>query len=155
MKEEITDQALVVRKELLINADPHEVWDAITKPEITKQYFFGCEVHSNWHKGSTISYTDAHGDEIVKGEVLQIIPMRLLVISAWGPSSGLEDVPSNYSQVRYELISENDKAKLFLHEDHFGDDPGAEKRYLQSEQAWDKALMALKILVEKTSKKLP
>ena len=38
----------IVKKEITINATPAEVWDALTNPEKTKEYFFNCEVHSDW-----------------------------------------------------------------------------------------------------------
>ena len=35
-----------------INAPVSAVWDALTKPEIIKQYFFGTEAKSDWKVGS-------------------------------------------------------------------------------------------------------
>lgn len=36
----------IVKKKITVNAEPSEVWDALTNPEKTKEYFFNCEVFS-------------------------------------------------------------------------------------------------------------
>ena len=38
----------VVKQKVTINAAPELVWDALTDPEKTKQYFFNCRVISSW-----------------------------------------------------------------------------------------------------------
>ena len=45
----------MVKKEITIKAKPEEVWDALTNPEKTKEYFFKSEVHSNLKSGSRIT----------------------------------------------------------------------------------------------------
>src|SRR5262245_23169793 len=39
-----------------INASLASVWDALTKPEIIKQYFFGTRTTTSWEKGSPIAF---------------------------------------------------------------------------------------------------
>src|SRR5947207_15283624 len=38
--------------EVTIAASPEEVWDALTKPEQTRQYFYGSEYETTWEPGS-------------------------------------------------------------------------------------------------------
>lgn len=37
----------VVRKSIAIHADPAAVWDALTNPDKTEEYFFNCRVKSD------------------------------------------------------------------------------------------------------------
>jgi len=39
-----------------IHAPTSKVWDAITKPDLIKQYLFGTDVISDWKVGSPIIY---------------------------------------------------------------------------------------------------
>ena len=39
-----------------IHAPASKVWDALTKPELIKQYLFGTDVISDWKVGSPITY---------------------------------------------------------------------------------------------------
>ena len=39
-----------------INAPVSKVWDALTKPDLIKQYLFGTEVITDWKVGSPITY---------------------------------------------------------------------------------------------------
>ncbi len=45
----------IVKKKVAINAESSIVWDALTNPEKTKEYFFNCEVFSDWKVGSPIT----------------------------------------------------------------------------------------------------
>ena len=70
---------------IAINASASKVWDALTKPELIKQYLFGTEVTTDWQVGSPITYKGewegkAYED---KGKVLQIEKEKLLVSTFW------------------------------------------------------------------------
>jgi uncharacterized protein YndB with AHSA1/START domain len=39
-----------------IRASVEAVWDAITKPEIVKQYFFGTNLVTDWKPGSPLFF---------------------------------------------------------------------------------------------------
>lgn len=45
---------LIAKVEITINAPATKVWEALTKPEIIKQYMFGTNVVSDWKVGSTV-----------------------------------------------------------------------------------------------------
>ncbi len=57
---------------------PEKVWEAITSPEFTRQYFFGRRVESEWKLGSIVRYWQENGTLDVQGKVLQCVPPRLL-----------------------------------------------------------------------------
>jgi uncharacterized protein YndB with AHSA1/START domain len=41
---------------IIINATAEKVWEALTTPQIIKQYFFGTEAVSDWKAGSPIYF---------------------------------------------------------------------------------------------------
>lgn len=46
--------ALIVMKKIALRATPSEVRDALTDPGKTKEYFFNCEVFSDWTAGAAL-----------------------------------------------------------------------------------------------------
>lgn len=77
-------EEFVVRKKISIRAEPSEVWNALTNPEKTKEYFFNCEVYSDWEVGSTIVFTGTLfliKKIEMKGQILKIEPNKLLQYS--------------------------------------------------------------------------
>jgi len=139
---------LRIEKSILINAEQTKVWESLTNPEITKKYFFGCEVISDWKIGNPVKFkAENDGKEIiyVKGKILNIEANKLLQFTAWGPESGLEDIGTNYTIVTYILSTKNGKTKFSITQENFGDD---EKRYKDSERGWNHLLTALKEFLE-------
>ena len=97
-----------------INAPAAKVWDALTRPELIKQYLFGTQVTTDWRVGSPITYEGVWEGKAYKdkGKILQVEPGKLLVSSYWSALSGLPDVPENYQTVRYELAAEGKRSDL-------------------------------------------
>ncbi len=46
----------IAKASILINAPVLKVWDALTQPDLIKQYLFGTEVTTDWKIGSPITY---------------------------------------------------------------------------------------------------
>lgn len=137
---------LVVKKLITISADSAKVWDAITNSELTKKYMYNSVIESNWRKGSSIIWKDADSGKIhVKGKILQIEPEKILVTSDLSIDANLPDITSNYTTVKYELNSKNDKTILSVTEENFN---GNIKRFKDAEQFWEKVLTGLKNLFE-------
>jgi uncharacterized protein YndB with AHSA1/START domain len=67
--------------EVIIGATPHRIWEAITRPERTREYFHGTRVASEWKPGSALRYTDPDGKLAAEGTVLEVDPDRRLVHS--------------------------------------------------------------------------
>lgn len=123
-----------------------KVWDALTKPELIKQYMFGTEVTTDWQVGSPITYKGiwegkAYED---KGKVLQIEAEKLLVSTFWSSMSGMPDIAENYNTVRYELTAENDETKLTITQDN----NKSQEEASHSEQNWKVVLDEMKKLLE-------
>mgnify|MGYP000120733376 CR=1 FL=1 len=151
MKTSGSSQELIVAKTVRIRATPSQVWEALTNPQLTKKYFFGCEVHSTWQVGEPIVWTGRYNgkDVLVKGHVKEIVPGERLKYTAWSGLSGLEDIPSNYTVVTIELTGNEQETVMHVTDGNFGDGPGAEQRYQASVKGWDMVLKGLKDLVER------
>jgi len=137
----------IVRKQIDINATPLAVWDALTNPEKTKEYFFHCEVSSDWKPGSTISFKGKIffiKNIEFHGRIVRIEPEKLLEYTLEN-SDG--DSGHTTSTVTDELSYANGVTTLSV-SDNVGSGEGAEERYDRSMKGWDKVLKGLKDLVE-------
>jgi uncharacterized protein YndB with AHSA1/START domain len=129
-----------------IDAPRSKVWEALTEPDLIKQYLFGTEVTTDWQVGSLITYKGTWEGKPYedKGVVLENEPGKLLVSTFWSSLSGVPDLPENYQTVRYELSAENGGTKLSLTQDNNATQKDAE----HAEQNWNMVLEGLKKLVE-------
>src|SRR6266496_2985094 len=57
--------------ESYIQATPEQIWQALTDPSLTEQYFFGTRVESDWGNGAPIRYRNAEGGVDADGEILE------------------------------------------------------------------------------------
>jgi uncharacterized protein YndB with AHSA1/START domain len=73
-----TEQSTQVSS-IFIRATPQQVWDAITKPEFTQQYFYGSVIDSSWEPGSPyLGWAADRSQQYVEGEILDADPPRRL-----------------------------------------------------------------------------
>jgi uncharacterized protein YndB with AHSA1/START domain len=61
-----------------IASSPEKVWEALTSGDITRQYFFGRRVDSDWKPGSAVTYLRGNNELDVHGVVLTCDPPRIL-----------------------------------------------------------------------------
>jgi uncharacterized protein YndB with AHSA1/START domain len=96
---------LEVSKSIDVNANPSKVWNALTNPEIIKEYLFGTETVTDWKVGSEIAFQGEYNGHKYRDhcKILQNVPNELLSYSYWTAFFGLEDMPENYSIVTYNL----------------------------------------------------
>jgi len=129
-----------------IAASPAKVWQALTDPSLVKQYFFGVDLITDWKKGSPIIYRGVWEEKMFedRGNILEIIPEKLLLCNYWSSFSGLPDAPENYQNVRYELSMENGGTKLSITQDNI---PSEESK-THSEQNWKTVLDGMRKLIE-------
>jgi uncharacterized protein YndB with AHSA1/START domain len=142
MKSDITGHAST-----LIHASASQVWDALTKPELIKQYFFGTNAKSDWKPGSPVTFTGEWEGKSYKdkGTVLKAEPGKLLQYTYWSSMSGIEDKPENYVVVTFDIKEENDETNLSITQQNIPD----EKTKKHSEENWKMVLNNLKGLLEK------
>ena len=136
----------IAKAAIIINASASRVWDALTKPDLIKQYLFGTEVATDWQVGSPITYKGTWEGKTYedKGKILQVEPGRLLVSTYWSSLSSVPDIPENYQTVRYELSAESDGTRLTITQDNNDTQEAA----AHSEQNWKMVLDAIKKLLE-------
>jgi uncharacterized protein YndB with AHSA1/START domain len=129
-----------------IDAPVDKVWEALTKPEIVKQYFFGTDMHTDWKEGGDIRFTGVHEGKQYedKGTLLTVVPNQLIRFTYWSSLSGIEDKPENYVNVTYELEGDGDHTTVEVTQENIPD----EKRKEHSEQQWNKVLESLRDLLE-------
>jgi uncharacterized protein YndB with AHSA1/START domain len=137
---------LVTSKTVEINADVTKVWDALTNPEIIKQYLFGTEVVTDWKVGSEIIFQGNYeGKEYRdKGKIEKIESNKLFQYLYWSGFSGLEDKEENYSLVTFELNTDNETTALTVSQKGFTNDLAQE----HSDQSWGMVLQKIKEIVE-------
>lgn len=130
-----------------INAPASKVWEALTNPELIKQYLFGTEAKSDWKVGSPITYSGVwEGKQYQdKGTILEIVPNKLLVSTYWSGMSGLADVPENYQKVSYKLDEVDGKTTLTIVQENAKDQNSAD----HSGENWKMVLGKLKEVAEK------
>ena len=148
------DRKLIVKNSITINAPPTKIWDALTNPEQTKKYMFGCETVSDWKPGSPLLWRGNYeGREMVfvKGNIVSIEPEKLLAYTTFDPNSTIEDIPENYLTVIYDLSVKNGKTLLTVTQGDYSKIADSERRYNEAYndgRGWDPILVEIKKLVE-------
>jgi len=135
---------LTVRKSMLLNAEPSEVWEALTNPKLTKQYFFNCEVVSDWEIDGPIIYRDNTGDDPidqVRGTLKYFEEGKMFeyTFRSIAKAGGQGDL----IRVTFELEPEGGSTRLTVTQD-CGEN---EQVYKDSDQGWDYVLHGLKGLL--------
>lgn len=131
--------------QIIINAPQERVWEAITTPEFTARYYYGCAVETDLTPGSPFTYKMPDGSPIVEGEVVLSDPPNRLIHtyhSVWPPMN--EDAPT---KVTWELVpmSANVTRVTVVHEEFQGET--ATYQGLQS-GGWAWILSNMKTLLE-------
>ena len=141
------DKGLIAKAITTIEAPASKVWDALTKPELIKQYLFGTDVISDWKVGSPIVYRcEWQGKPFEdKGKILEMERETSLVSTHWSPLSGVPDTPENYHTVAYQLSERDGRTEVTITQDNNANEE--EKQH--SEQNWRQVLEGLKKLLEK------
>lgn len=136
-----------VKVRTVINTSVANVWEALTKPEIIKEYFFGTNTITDWKVGGPIIFKGEWQGKTYedKGTVLRFETNKMIQYKYWSSMSGIKDKPENYVTITYFLSSESGKTNLTISQENIPD----EKMKEHSEQNWKKVLNNLKNLLEK------
>jgi len=138
---------LTGRAKIQIKAPVNKVWEALTKPEIIKKYFFDTNTKTDWKVGSPIVFEGEYQGKSYhdKGTVLAVEPNKLLKYKYWSSMSGIEDKPENYVPITFELEKQNGYTDLNVIQENIPD----EKMKEHSLQNWKMVLDNLKKLLER------
>ncbi len=148
------DNQLNVKSSIRINATADRVWDALTNPEQTKKYMFGCETVSDWTIGSPLLWKGQYEGKdmvFVKGHIVKIEPGTLLAYTTIDPNSDIEDIPENYLTVTYDLYPEKDETILTVIQGDYKKVADGDRRYKEAYnegQGWNPILVEIKKMLE-------
>ncbi|HEV9037036.1 MAG TPA: SRPBCC domain-containing protein [Puia sp.] len=148
------NQPLVVKSSISIHAPAAKVWDALTNPEQTKKYMFGCAALSDWKPGSPLIWKGVFNNVemvAVKGHIVTIEPNRLLVYTVIDPNNAeIPDIPANYLTVTCEFSEEHGRTLLTVSQGDYNTVAQGAVRYEHSVRGggWDPMLVQIKALVE-------
>lgn len=126
--------------EIVIRATPERVWSALTDGELTRRYYLGARIESDFLPGSSYAYIQPDGETMLDGEILEIDPPWRMVMTFrphWKGEEGLRNV----SRVTLELIPEGDATRLTMVHDQLDPTSGIGG-------AWPRILAGLQRLLE-------
>lgn len=96
-----------------IRTTPEKLWDALTKPEFTKQYWFGAILESQWKPGSSWKMVFEDGRVTDSGEILEAEKPKRIVIK-WRHEVRPELKEEGWSRCEMMLEPVNDSVKLTI-----------------------------------------
>jgi uncharacterized protein YndB with AHSA1/START domain len=129
---------------IFIRTTPQKLWQALTEPEFTRQYWVDTWQECDWRPGSSWKLMIPDGRVGDSGEVLEIDPPRKLVLS-WRSEFKLELREEGYSRMTYELEQQGESVKLTVI--HEMDRPDSQLIEAVA-SGWPNILSSLKSLLE-------
>lgn len=136
-----------IRKEILIDASPEQVYAALTDPAVIRDCFFGAEVVTDWQEGSDIVFQGEYEGTSYrdKGRITAAVPAEKFQYTYWSSFSGTADAPENHSLVTYELLrSDAGITELVLTQENL---TSAEAQQ-HADRNWDFVLERLREIIE-------
>ena len=128
-----------------IRAPQQKVWDALTRPELQKQYWFGMHQQTDWKKGSPWKLVFEDGRVADAGEVLECEAPKRLVIK-WRNEFKPELKEEGYTRCVMSLEYDGELTKLTI--DHSIDRENAKVINEGVSTGWPKIMSSLKSLLE-------
>jgi len=127
-----------------IRTTPQKLWEALTKPEFTRQFWYDSRQDCDWKVGASWRLKTPDGRVADGGEVLEIDPLRRLVLS-WRHELVQEMREEGYSRMTYLLEPQGNMVKLTVM--HEIDRPKA--KFIEAVSGgWPIILASLKSLLE-------
>jgi uncharacterized protein YndB with AHSA1/START domain len=131
-----------IEQVIYIKASLQQVWNALTNPDVTEQYWGGTRIESEWQRGATVRYL-REGQVMDEHLILEVQPPAKLV-HTFQPLFGefKDEAPS---KVTIELKDGGELVRLALVHDNFAPDS---KVYRACREGWPMILSGLKTLLE-------
>jgi uncharacterized protein YndB with AHSA1/START domain len=126
-----------------IRTTPEKLWEALTKPEFTRQYWFGAHQETEWKEGSPWKLVLDDGRVADSGDILEIDPPKRLVLK-WQNELRPEVKADGYTRCSITLEPSGDTVKLTIA--HEADHP--HKHIANVSNGWPAVLSSLKSLIE-------
>ncbi len=121
-----------------IRTSADKLWDALTNPEMTRQYYYGGRVQADLRVGGRFYYLDPQGEMNLDGEVVEIDPPRKLITTfkpVWAPDGEI-------TRLMYEIEDMGGVCRFTM--THFD----AAKSKAGVEEGWPMIVAGLKTLLE-------
>ena len=138
----VVDGTAMAVFETYIKTTPERLWEAITDPELRKQYSFGVGTVSEWTEGSEYRSSVPGVVDIASGENVEVDPPRRLVqtfTALWSEEVEREGT----SRVTWEIEPVGDSCRLAVTHDQL--EAGANNELWGG---WPMILSGLKTLLE-------
>ena len=123
-----------------IRSTPKKTWDAICKPEFTRQYWGEMTNVSDWKKGSKWEHHNPEHEVWVTGKVVESNPPKRLVLT-WADPDDLKDK----SRVTFEIEKFEDMVCLTVTHDKFAT---GSKMAGKVAWGWPRVISSLKTFLE-------
>jgi uncharacterized protein YndB with AHSA1/START domain len=135
-----------VKKSIIINALPAQVWDRLTDPDCIRKFLFNAEINTDWKQGSPIEFRGnwKGRDYMGKGEILSVEKDTLLEYSYYSNLSGQPDTPDNYCHVIYTLVQRDNQTVLSVTQTNVI----SQDEHAQVSEYWQMVLDKIKAIVE-------
>jgi len=135
----------ITKYQTIVYAPIEKVWDALTNPEIVKQYFFGSALKTDWKVGNPIIWEGEYEGKNYqdKGIIQEFIPNEKLSFSYLSSWSQMEDIPENYLLITYNVKPVNEGTEIIISQSNYD-----EERAKHSAQNWEIVIGGLKKIVE-------
>lgn len=130
---------------MYIDTSPTRLWEALTRPEFTEQYWGGRRIQSDWMPGSPIRHMRPDGSVDWSGEVIEAREPEFLSYT-FDPVGSGDAVGSGATRVSFRLEPYGETVRLTVV--HEGLEPGA-KGYRTAADGWAAILSSLKSLLER------
>ena len=127
-----------------IRSTPEKVFEAITKPEVTRRYW-GHENVSEWRPGADWQHvrTDAQRTVNLVGKVVEVAPPTRLVITWANPAQAAD--PDSISRVSFDIVAYDDMVRLTVTHEELEAGSGMATGI---QHGWPIVLSSLKSLLE-------
>ena len=127
-----------------IRSAPQRVWEALTRSEYTRQFFFGRTIEGDFSKGSTWRLVMEDGRTDVEGEVLESDAPRRLQLTWF--VKWIAEAPQEATIITYDIEPIGDLAKLTMTQHTEARIP---RKFAEGgKQGWPAILSSLKSLLE-------
>ena len=128
----------------IIAATPEKVWEGLTSPEFTQQYWHQTRIQSDFKKGSAVEFITADGRIGVCGEVL-IVNYPSTLSYSWQFTRSAQDEREPHSRVTFTLERLDLGTRLKVIHDQF--EEGSKTLDMVS-HGWPHVICGLKTLLE-------
>lgn len=137
---------LQAESKIRIHAPRDKVWEAITRPELVKRYFYEANLKADWRKGGEVVYSGFYDGNAYED--------RATITDYEEGFAVTMDFPEKYGHVTYTLRDLSEPSILNLTEGPYTEvivtqeGNRTEEERKQSEKGWDDVLHKMKKILE-------